>query len=63
MASELLAKLKIKPDPVKEETLKIIIHKPEPEEAKNIAIKVNIHDKTKEKTINRDMFLQNINFL
>ena len=61
MASELLAKLKIKPDPVKEEALKIIINKPEPEEAKNIDIKVKIQDKSKLNKFNRDAFLQKIN--
>lgn len=58
MASALLAKLKVKPVPAKEESIVVKINKPEPAVDENVDLKVKIEDKTRQKLINRDEFLQ-----
>ena len=58
MASALLAKLKVKPVPAKQESILVKINKPEPAVDELVDINVKIADKTKQKLINRDEFLQ-----
>ena len=60
MAAALLAKLKVKPVPAKQESIVVKI-KAMPEE--DIELKVKIEDKSKQKLINRDEFLQRMKFV
>lgn len=58
MASSLLAKLKVKPIPAKQESIVVKINKPEPAFDEKVDIRVKIEDKSKQKLVNRDSFLQ-----
>jgi len=60
MAAALLAKLKVKPVPAKQESIVVKI-KAMPEE--DIELKVKIEDKSKQQLINRDEFLQRMKFV
>ena len=63
MASALLAKLKVKPVPAKRESILVKINKPEPAVDEIVDIKVKIADKSKQKLINRDEFLQRMKYV
>lgn len=63
MASAVLAKLKVKPIPAKQESVLIKLNKPEPAVDELVDINVKIADKTKEKLINREEFLQRMKYV
>ena len=63
MASALLAKLKVKPIPAKQESILVKINKPEPAVDELVDINVKIADKTKQKLINREEFLQRMKYV